>query len=120
MVLVDTSIWVAHLREGHKQLGELLEQAVVATHPMIIGELACGKIHKRREIFAMLETLPPATVAEHEEVMAFIEKNELAGRGIGYIDAHLLACAALSHMPLWTQDRSLKHVAASLKLAYLT
>ncbi|HLF18551.1 MAG TPA: PIN domain-containing protein [Candidatus Omnitrophota bacterium] len=118
MVLVDTTIWVSHLRKGHERLQVLLEEAEVATHPMIIGELACGRIHQRREILNLLQTLPQVTLAEHEEVLAFIEKKGLMGLGIGYIDAHLLACAVLSETPLWTEDLPLKHVANILKIGY--
>jgi len=114
MVLVDTSVWVAHLRRGHIGLEALLSEGHVVCHPFIVGELACGNLKNRSEILSLLQALPLATPAEHEEVMQFIENYSLMGKGLGYIDMHLLASAILSRVPLWTLDRKLKQV--SLKL----
>lgn len=117
MVLVDTSVWVAHLRGGDAELGELLNDAQVACHPFVIGELACGNLKNRLEILSLLEALPIVTVAEHEEVMRFIENHKLTGRGIGYVDVHLLTSVALTGLPLWTFDKELIEVAVDLGLA---
>jgi predicted nucleic acid-binding protein len=118
MILVDTSVWVTHLKKGSSRLQHLLHDVEVASHPMVIGELACGTLHNRSGILAMLETLPQVTVAEHTEVLQLIEKKRLMGTGIGYVDAHLLASAILSHTPLWTEDNHLKKIATSLKIVY--
>jgi predicted nucleic acid-binding protein len=86
MVLVDTSVWVAHLREGNSGLEALLNDGLVVCHPFIIGELACGNLNNRTVILSLFQTLPTAAQAEHEDVMLFIEKNHLMGKGLGYID----------------------------------
>ncbi len=118
MILVDTSIWVNHLRKGNDALSLLLEQDLVLTHPFIIGELACGSIANRREILGLLETLPAAVSARNEEVLQLVEAKRLYGVGIGWIDAHLLASVHLSYALLWTSDRRLKRAAESLGIAY--
>jgi hypothetical protein len=114
MLLVDTSVWVFHLREGSVDLNRLLNNGDVIYHPLIIGELACGKLNKRSEILSLLRSLPSAIEAEHEEVIQFIEKNHLMGRGLGYIDVHLLASAILTSVPIWTFDKKLDKVPAEL------
>jgi len=118
MVLVDTSIWFSHLRKGNARLKTLLENAEVACHPLIIGELACGNIKNRTEILSSLHALPAAVVAKHEEVLRFIESHHLMGRGLGLIDVHLLASALLTRAPLWTADRRLRAVSTELSIAY--
>jgi len=118
MVLVDTSVWVAHLRHGQIGLEALLNEGHVVCHPFIIGELACGNLKNRSEILSLIQALPLATPAEHEEVMQFIENYSLMGKGLGYIDMHLLASAILSRVPLWTLDKKLKRVSLKLGLAY--
>jgi len=118
MVLVDTSVWVMHLRHGNIGLEGLLDQGHVICHPYIIGELACGNLNNRLEILSLLKTLPTALHAEHEEVMQFIENYSLMGKGLGYIDMHLLASAILSGVPLWTLDKKLQEVSLKLKVAY--
>ncbi|MCJ7546691.1 MAG: VapC toxin family PIN domain ribonuclease [Deltaproteobacteria bacterium] len=117
MVLVDTSVWVMHLRQGRIGLDGLLDQGEVMCHPYIMGELACGNLNNRLEILSLLKTLPTALQAEHEEVMQFIENNSLMGKGLGYIDIHLLASAILSRAPLWTLDKKLKQVSLRLGIA---
>jgi predicted nucleic acid-binding protein len=117
MVLVDTSVWVAHLRHGTIGLEALLNEAQVVCHPFIIGELACGHLKNRDEILINLQALPEAILAGHEEVMQFIEIYRLRGPGLGYLDMHLLASALLTHVPLWTLDQRLNEVAVKLKLA---
>jgi predicted nucleic acid-binding protein len=118
MVLVDTSVWVMHLRQGRIGLEGLLDQGDVMCHPYIIGELACGNLNNRLELLSLLKTLPTALYAEHEEVMQFIENNSLMGKGLGYVDMHLLASAILSRVPLWTLDKKLKQVSLRLGVAY--
>ena len=117
MVLVDTSVWVAHLREGNIGLASLLDEGLVMCHSFIIGELACGNLRNRREILSLLHALPMATHAEHEEVMQFIENNGLMGKGLGYIDMHLLASSRLTGVALWTFDKKLKEAAKRLGVA---
>lgn len=116
-VLVDTSVWIDHLRSANKKLAARLDRGDVWCHPFIVGELACGNLANRREILQFLEVLPQADVAEHREVLAFLEANHLAGRGIGWIDAHLLASARLTRLPLWTLDKPLAAVAEGLGVA---
>jgi predicted nucleic acid-binding protein len=118
MVIVDTSIWVTHLRQGSQHLKGLLSDAQVICHPFILGELACGSIRNRKEILSLLQTLPMAPSASLEEVLYFIEHHKLMGIGIGFVDAHLLASAQLADLPLWTSDRRLKAAAAKLELSY--
>ena len=117
MVLVDTSVWVAHLRHGTIGLGALLHEGRVVCHPFIVGELACGNLRNRSEILVNLQELPWATLAEHEEVMQFIENYSLMGKGLGYIDMHLLASARLTGVPLWTLDKRLNEMAIKLGVA---
>jgi predicted nucleic acid-binding protein len=107
MVLVDTSVWVLHLREGNAKLKMLLNESRVMCHQYIIGEIACGNTKNRTEIITLLQRLPLVTHAKHEEVMRFIEINQLKGRGLGYIDIHLATSAKLSGIPVWTFDKKL-------------
>jgi predicted nucleic acid-binding protein len=116
MILVDTSVWVDHLRHGNLRLKAWLHEGRVVRHPFIVGELACGNLRNRSEIISLLKRLPPAIVAQHEEVMQFIENFGLMGKGLGYIDMHLLASARLTGIPLWTLDKKLHAVAIKLQL----
>ena len=118
MILVDTSIWVSHLRNGNFNLERLLNDGDVACHPFIIGELACGSIKNRIEILSLLNALPKVELLDNAEGLLFIEKNDLAGKGLGLIDIHLLASAVLSETALWTLDTKLKHEAHILGIAY--
>lgn len=118
MILVDTSVWVDHLRKSNDRLSSLLEQDLVLTHPFIIGELACGSMMNRREILELLEALPRVRTAGHAEVLYLIEVERLHGRGIGWVDAHLLASTLLSHSFLLTSDKKLRLVAESLGVAH--
>jgi predicted nucleic acid-binding protein len=111
VILVDTSLWVEHLRRGLPRLATLLQEGEVLIHPQVIGELACCNLRNRHQVLELLQGLPTATVASDAEVLLLIEGDRLMGRGIGYIDAHLLASARLSHCRLWTQDRRLAAVA---------
>ena len=107
MTLVDTSVWVHHLRHGNNELRSLLDNGEVLCHPFIVGELACGSIANRIEVLDLLKALPLASIAEHDEVMHFLHEKRLYGRGLGWIDLHLLASASLSKATLWTMDRAL-------------
>ena len=118
MILVDTSVWIDHLREGVEPLAEVLERGRVLMHPFVIGELACGNLSNRAELLRLLGDLPRAKVARFDEVLAFIEMHTLMGRGIGYVDAHLLAATALEgDASLWSRDRRLDGIARELGLA---
>jgi predicted nucleic acid-binding protein len=118
MVLVDTSVWVEHFRSGNIGLENLLNEGHVVCHIFIVGELACGNLSNRSEILSLLEALPLANHAEHEEMMHLIENYSLMGKGLGYIDMHLLVSAALTKVPIWTLDRKLKEVSSKLGLEY--
>lgn len=121
MILVDTSVWIDHLRKGNTRLNSLLLDTAVLVHPFVIGELACGNLKNRNQVLNLLGDLPASRVANDEEVLFFIEHNNLMGRGIGYIDAHLLASVSLSSPArLWTVDRKLNNVASQLGLAQWT
>jgi len=118
MVLVDTSVWVAHLRQGNSELEMLLNNSEVICHKFVIGELACGNIKNRTEILSLLDALPKATQAKHDEVMRLIENYRLMGLGLGYVDMHLLAATLLTRTPIWTFDKKLNTIATKLKLAF--
>ncbi len=118
MVLVDTSVWVSHFREAHGGLVELLNDGEVVCHPFVIGELACGNLKNRTSIISLLEALPMASVVGHEEVLAFIENRRVMGKGLGYIDVHLLAGALLTGVSLWTLDKKLNKTAQELNCSY--
>ena len=119
MILADTSIWIDHLRAGEPGLVSLLNDNQVLTHPMVIGELACGNLHNRDAMLGLLGGLPAITAATDEEVLFFIKERRMMGLGIGYIDAHLLAAATLARsVQLWTRNGRLEGVAADLDLAY--
>jgi predicted nucleic acid-binding protein len=118
MVLVDTSVWVSHLRNGDSLLESLLNSGMVVCHPFIIGELACGNLEKRSEILTLLNALPSAKLATHEEVMHFIDSRHMMGKGLGYIDVHLLSSAILSEAPILTYDQKLKTIAAKHDIHY--
>ncbi len=118
MVLVDTSVWVYHLREGDDRLSGLLNEGLVCCHPFVIGELACGNLKNRTEILSLLQALPSTETANHEEILAFIEYNGLMGKGLGYVDVHLLGSALLSDVVLWTADSRLAQAASALAVCY--
>ncbi len=96
----------------------MLDEAEVACHPFVIGELACGNIKNRKDILALLQALPPTPVITHAEFLHFVHTHGLAGKGLGFVDVHLLASARLARLPLWTQDGKLKTSARKLKLSY--
>lgn len=119
MILVDTSVWIDHLRSGDPDLAALLDEGAVLGHPWITGELALGNLGNREEILALMQGLPQATVASDDEVLTVIERAQLHGTGVGYIDAQLIASARLTAgTALWTRDRRLSVAAVRLRLAY--
>lgn len=111
MILVDTSVWIDHLRRGNADLAAALEHGLVVCHPFVIGELACGNFANRAEVLALLGKLPTVSVATDAEVLMLIERRRLMGRGLGYVDAHLLASAAIGSVTLWTLDTRLAQLA---------
>lgn len=117
MILVDTSVFVDFLRRGDPAVADALETGRVLSHPFVIGEIALGRLKKRDEVLALISALPKAVVATDDESMAFIRHFSLFGRGIGFVDAHLLASARLSGVALWTRDKKLLAVATEIGLA---
>jgi predicted nucleic acid-binding protein len=119
VILVDTSIWVDHLNKADLLLRKLLHSDQVLLHPLIIGELAMGNLLPREPILASLQRLPLVEVATDDEVLEFISRNSLHGRGIGFIDAHLLVAAKLTAKgSVWTRDKRLASIAEELAIAY--
>lgn len=117
MILVDTSVWIDHLRRGDAELSRSLDAVLVLCHPFVLGELACGRLRDRETTLAALGDLPSAPLASHQEAMVFLNRYSLAGRGIGWVDVHLLASTALAgDAKLWTRDRRLAAVAADLDM----
>lgn len=115
MILVDTSVWVDHLRSGHSGLARLLNDNLVLGHPWVTGELALGHLARRAEVVGLMGALPQATLATAEEVMILIDRHKLYGLGIGYVDAQLLAATLLTGgAKLWTEDRRLRTAAIGL------
>jgi predicted nucleic acid-binding protein len=118
VILIDTSVWVDHLRAGDDAVVGLLGAGRVLAHPFVIGELALGNLRHRQAVLTSLQDLPQATVATEQEVMRFIDQQSLAGLGIGYIDTHLLASTQLTNSAsLWSRDKRLLRVAEQLGLA---
>ena len=119
MILVDTSVWVDHLRASDRALSAALDAGRVLSHPLVIGELACGSLRNRGELLGLLGNLPSVAVATHLEALHFLEQLALFSRGIGFVDAHLLVSVTLaSPARLWTRDRRLAVVAAELGVGY--
>ena len=119
MILVDTSVWVDHLRKELRLLAEMLTRGQVLVHPFVIGELALGSIRQRGIFLKRLALLPAAEVAHADEVLALIEANGLHASGIGYVDAHLVASARMTpDTQLWTHDQRLAAVANQLGVAF--
>ena len=119
MILADTSVWIDHLRRGEAELTTLLNQARVLVHPAVIGELALGQLSQRAEILDLLSNLPQATRPTEGEVLSLIETHRLFGRGIGYLDAHLLAATLLTaDARLWTRDKRLASAASDLQVEF--
>jgi len=117
MLLVDTSIWIDHLRQGDSLLSEALGKGMVVVHDWVIGELACGQLRNRDTVLTLLQDLPHAPLATHHEVLTLIHSEDLMGQGVGYIDVHLLASCRLGSLQLWTRDRRLQRLANDLAIA---
>jgi predicted nucleic acid-binding protein len=118
VILIDTSVWVDHLRTGNARLGGLLDSGGVLGHPFVTGELALGNLRQRGFVLSALRELPQATVATDEQLLHFIDSRTLFGLGIGYVDAHLLAAVRLTAgAKLWTRNRRLQAVVTRLGLA---
>ncbi len=118
MILVDASAWIDHLWRDNEHLHVLLERNWILGHPLVIGEVACGSIKRRDLTLALLNSLPKAPLVDHHEVAALLEANQLWGRGLGWIDIHLLASARLAHAELWTFDHALASAAALLDVGH--
>jgi hypothetical protein len=119
VILVDTSVWVDHLRDGDPALVRVLEQGRALAHPWVTGELGLGRLRDRPGVLRLLDQLPQAVVATAAELLAFVEHQKLFGVGIGYVDVQLLASARLTEdAQLWTRDRRLQAVAERLGLAH--
>ena len=117
MILIDTSVWIDHLRSRNTTLANLLDSRKILSHPVVIGELALGHIKREETIIGELSKLPATLTISHDEALVFIRRNALGGSGIGYGDAHLLASARLTpDAALWTRDRNLLVVARRLGL----
>jgi predicted nucleic acid-binding protein len=118
MVLVDTSVWIAHFRNGLPALADALVHQFVLLHPVVIGELATGNLRHRGQTLAYLRQLPQVEIGTFNECLQFLETHQLFGRGIGWNDLHLLVSATLSHAPLWTLDKRLADAATEMGLCY--
>lgn len=119
MILVDTSVWVDHLRSGDASLTRLLSTGLVLGHPWVAGELALGNLAQRQTILSLVQALPLAVVATDVEVLSLIDRHRLHGRGIGYVDAHLLAAGRLTPgAQLWTRDKRLAAAAADVGIGF--
>lgn len=116
MILVDTSVWIEHFRSANSDLVSLLTEGQVLTHPYVIGEIACGGHRQRQQILSLLPLLPQATMATNEEVLRLIDDYELFGKGIGWVDAHLLSACLLSASTLWTLDKKLLRLARTVSV----
>jgi len=117
VILVDTSVWVDHLRRGNARLVRVLEDAAVVCHSFVLGELTLGNLARDREVTRLLAELPVAPSIDHDEAMRFVAWNRLGGSGVGWVDVHLLGSAAVGGFQLWTLDRRLERVAERLGLA---
>ncbi len=118
MILADNSVWIDHFRRPDPGLSKLLDADLIYSHPFVIGEVACGNLADRIGKLGLMSNLDCAPIADHEEIVEFIDEHMLMGRGIGYIDVQLLASAAMQAGRLWTRDRRLKDPAEGLGLSY--
>jgi predicted nucleic acid-binding protein len=119
VILVDTSVWIDHFHKPIPALVEALDRGEILIHPLVIGELACGQLAKRREVLDLLSMLPASTTATDEETLHFMEHHKLMGKGLGYIDVHLLASVVLTDSAnLWTTDKQLSAIASDLRVAF--
>lgn len=117
MILVDTSVWIDHLRHSERRLLQLLENGSVLTHPLVIEELACGHLRDRSAIIGLLHALPSSPVVTHIEVLGLISSKTLYGVGLGAVDVHLIASAMLAGSMIWSKDKALSREATRLRLS---
>ena len=117
-MLVDTSVWIDHLRRGNRRLASCLDHGEVESHPFVVGELACGTFKRRAEILSLLNCLPRVVDADHDEVLTLVDAERLYGLGLGWVDVHLLASAVLSGTTLWTLDKRLAGQAKRLAVLF--
>ncbi|MBI3314354.1 MAG: type II toxin-antitoxin system VapC family toxin [Candidatus Omnitrophica bacterium] len=118
MILVDTSVWISHLRRHNQRLDDLLGIEIIFCHPLIIGEMSCGNLKDRSSVLSLLEELPGAPVVTHQEALGFIEQRRLMGLGLSFIDVHLLASCQVAGLSIWTEDKPLQRAAQHLRLMY--
>ncbi|MBN1552569.1 VapC toxin family PIN domain ribonuclease [bacterium] len=119
MIIADTSVWIAHFRKSDKRLSSLLEESEISCHPFIIGELACGGLGNRKEILSLLQALPTYSPISTTEFFHFLDSYRLYGKGIGFVDVHLLASAFLNSDFVWTLDKKLDLIARRFKIAFV-
>lgn len=113
-ILVDTSVWIDHLRTNSPTLRRLLDNDQVVCHPLVVGEIACDNMRHRAEVLESLAVLPAAPTIDHEELLTFLETHKRFGLGLGWIDLHLLASMILQQVTLWTLDQPLRNAARRL------
>lgn len=118
MILVDTSVWINHLRAPSKLLAQLLDLEQVVVHPFVVGEISCGNLANRKEIIALLHSLPAAPKADDDEILFFIERHRVMGRGLGLVDVHLLASSTIAGGSIWTADKNLRLAATHLGIEF--
>ena len=118
MILVDSSIWIRHFRQSDARLAALLDHQLAMMHPFVLGELACGNLHHRSTTITDMQLLPSASMASNADVHHLLESQRLWGRGLGWIDLHLLASALLDRSRLWTHDQALAAAAAALGVGF--
>ncbi len=119
MILVDTAVWIDHITAPITELLNRLDTREILVHPMVIGEIACGTMQERPVILSLLQSLPRIGELTHDQVLQEIETGGFMGRGIGYIDAHLLTSVmAQSGASLWTRDQRLKRIAEEMGVAF--
>jgi len=119
MILVDTSVWIDHFRQKNDNLDTLLYRGTVQMHEFIIGELAIGNFKNRKPILDLLESVPKLKKLSHDELMFFVNKYSLYGRGVGFVDIHLLAATKMANVKIWTLDKRLLKIAEEMNLNYL-
>lgn len=117
MILVDTSVWVDHLRNSEPELVQVLNDGLVLSHPFIVEELACGSLAKREEFIELLDSIPKATVADHSEVLDLITDKRLYSTGLGSVDVHIIASALLDDALIWSKDKVLSREAERLGIS---
>ena len=120
MILADTSVWISHFRVGQPYLQRALIESGVLMHPFVLGEIACGNLRARSQTLHRLGRLPRPVSASNDEVLALLEQHRFFGRGLGWVDAHLLASARLTGCKLWTLDSPLRDAATALRIGYST